>query len=82
MFTTSRDLSYQEHDYSNILVYFNCMADLRREETEVRDWIIGELNTERARQASNSSALEMLQENLADCEKQVMSWLLSIRLFP
>jgi hypothetical protein len=30
----------QEHDYSNILTYFNCMSELRREETEVRDYVM------------------------------------------
>ena len=34
--------------------------------------MIGELNTERARQAANASAIEIAQQNLADCENQFM----------
>ena len=32
------------HDYQGILIYFNTMADLRREENEFRDFLIGEVS--------------------------------------
>jgi len=37
----------EQHEYKNILNYFNCMADLRREETTLRDYLIEQLQMSR-----------------------------------
>jgi hypothetical protein len=49
----------QEHDYKNILTYFNFMSDLRGEESEVRDYIIDQLETSRSRQDANEEAVRI-----------------------
>ena len=49
----------QEHDYKNILAYFNFMSDLRGEESEVRDYIIDQLETSRSRQDANEEAVRI-----------------------
>ena len=48
------------------------MSDLRREETEVRDYVITELEKSRAQQDSNRNAIKIAEENLMECENQFM----------
>ena len=61
------------HDYNNILGYFHKMGDLRKEENNTRDYIIGELEIARSRIDSNTDQMVMLREDLAECERQFVT---------
>ena len=48
------------------------MGDLRRQETQMRDWLIQELQLSRGRQDANENARRISEQNLIDCEHQFM----------
>jgi hypothetical protein len=62
-----------EHDYTNILDYFNMMSSLRRMETNVRDYLISELEISRSRIDSLQDQSKLLRGQLSENEKQFMS---------
>jgi hypothetical protein len=61
-------LVIQEHNYQRILGYFHEMASLRKQETEVRDYLAGELTIARARLKSQEETAKMSSENLEELE--------------
>ena len=65
-------LVIQEHNYQRILGYFHEMANLRKQETEVRDYLAGELTIARSRLKSQDETAKMSSENLAELENKVI----------
>lgn len=62
-----------EHDYTNILQYFNMMASLRRLETSVREYLISEVEIARSRIDSLQDQARILRNQLAENEKQFIA---------
>lgn len=61
-----------EHDYTNILHYFSEMSSLRKQETAMRDYLIGELEIARAKLDSTDETAKMHREQLAESEMYYM----------
>jgi hypothetical protein len=57
-----------EHDYTNILSYFNQMSALRRLEASVREFLISEVEISRSRIDSCNDTARMNREQLAENE--------------
>jgi hypothetical protein len=57
-----------EHDYTNILNYFQTMSALRVKETELREYLIQEIDTARAKIDSCMSTNKMMNDQLIECE--------------
>ena len=65
-------LIISEHNYQRILGYFHEMSNLRKQETDVRDYLAGELEIARARIKSQEETAKMSSENLADLELKLI----------
>ena len=65
-------LVIQEHNYQRILGYFHEMASLRKQETDVRDYLAGELTIARARIKSQEETAKMSSENLEELENKLI----------
>jgi hypothetical protein len=61
-----------EHDYTNILSYFNQMSALRRLENSVREYLISEVEILRSRIDSCDETTKMIREQLGENESQYM----------
>lgn len=61
------------HDFTNILEYFKKMSDLRRYEDQVREYVVAELETSRARIDSTRETSAMMREDMAELEEQLIT---------
>lgn len=61
-----------EHDYTNILTYFNQMAALRRQEHSMREYLIQEVEILRSRIDSSDEVAKMNRKQLAENELYYM----------
>lgn len=61
-----------EHDYTNILAYFNQMSSLRRLENSIREYLASELEIARSRIDSLTDTTKMLRAQLGENEIQFM----------
>lgn len=57
-----------EHDYTNILNYFQAISALRVKETELRDYLIQEIDTARAKIDSCTTTNQIMNDQLIECE--------------
>jgi hypothetical protein len=57
-----------EHDYTNILLYFNQMHNLRTMETQMREFLISELEIARSRLDSFDEVAQMQRDRVAEHE--------------
>jgi hypothetical protein len=61
-----------EHDYTNILTYFNQMSNLRGLENNTREYLIAELEIARSRIDSYEESTRMLRSQLGEMEKKFL----------
>ena len=61
-----------DHDYTNILQYFNQMSNLRSFEHSVREYLISELEIARSRIDSYEESSKMIRDQLAEMELKFM----------
>ena len=61
------------HDYNNILDFFKKTSDLRRAESDFREYAVSEVETCRARIESSKETAKMMREDMADLEEKLMS---------
>ena len=61
------------HDYNNILDFFKKMSDLRRQETDFREYTVSEVETCRARLDSAKNTATMMREDMAELEDKIMT---------
>lgn len=61
------------HDYNNILAYFKQMSDLRKYESDVREYTVSQLETARARLDSYTDTSRMMREDMAELERKTMT---------
>lgn len=58
----------KNHDFTNILLYFRNMKELRAQETLVRDHCLSEMEAARARVDSQMESVRMMRQQLEECE--------------
>lgn len=58
-----------DHDYTNILSYFQHMSKLRNMEASVREYLISELEITRSRIDASQDTVKMLREQVAESEE-------------
>ncbi len=61
------------HDYNNILAYFKQMSDLRKYESDFREYTVSQLETCRARLDSYTDTSRMMREDMAELERKIMT---------
>lgn len=61
---------FAEHDYTNILKYFQQMSELRAMENTMREYLISELEVCRSRLHSSEEVASIHREQMADLEMQ------------
>lgn len=61
------------HDYNNILDFFKKMSDLRRAESDFREYAVSEVETCRARIDSSKETAAMMREDMAEVEEKMVS---------
>ncbi|CAE7637064.1 unnamed protein product, partial [Symbiodinium microadriaticum] len=66
---------FEEHDYTNALMFFQKIGDVRRLETEFRDYLINKLELARAELSREKSNQEMAASMLAESETRYVSGL-------
>ena len=66
---------YEEHDYTNALTFFQKIADVRRLETEFRDYLINKLELARSELSREKSNQQMAASMLAEGEDRYVKGL-------
>ena len=61
------------HDYNNILAYFKQMNELRKYESDMREYTVSQLETCRARLDSYTDTSRMMREDMAELEEKIMT---------
>eukprot|EP01041_Mallomonas_annulata_P006836 gene6836-13845_t len=59
---------HENHDYRNVLLYLQHMTELRKSETDVRDYLINELEIARAKLEHTEASAAIVSESLMDLE--------------